>query len=182
MQHLVNRPVYERKAQANRGCVDDTSRSIDIVVRGPRGIAEGKVCCALRSPGLFGFGNQRGALATHQDGVLVGIPGTFPNALARPAKPGDVITLWATGLGPVSPAVRDGSDSKDTLRTVTVVPEVRIGNLPATVIFAGLSPEFPGVNQVNVVVPPGVQTGDEVPLIINAGGNSDAARTIAIGQ
>ena len=49
-------------------------------------------------------------------------------------------------------------------------PSVLIGGVSATVAFAGLSPQFVGVNQVNVVVPANAPKGDKVSLQISVGG------------
>jgi type 1 glutamine amidotransferase len=61
---------------------------------------------------------------------------------------GSAITLWATGLGPV---VRQGSFDVTHLQ-----PSVRIGGVPARVLYSGLSPGLLGLYQVNVEVPTGV--------------------------
>ena len=42
-----------------------------------------------------------------------------------------------------------------------------IGDRPATVQFAGLSPGFVGLYQVNVMVPSGLAPSSSVPLVIN---------------
>ena len=61
-------------------------------------------------------------------------------------------------------------------------PVVLIGGVSAHVDFAGLSPQFPGVNQVNVVIPAGVAPGDAVPLQLQLGGITTTDRvTIAVG-
>jgi uncharacterized protein (TIGR03437 family) len=73
------------------------------------------------------------------------------------------------GLGPVAPAIGDGLDSSDQLRTAPPTI-VFIGGVPAQVPFAGLAPQFVGVNQINVVVPSGIAASDAVPLVINSGG------------
>jgi uncharacterized protein (TIGR03437 family) len=58
---------------------------------------------------------------------------------------------------------------------------VLIGGVEGQVAFSGLSPEFVGVNQLNVQVPAGVAPGDAVPLVIDIGGRlSRADVTIAV--
>jgi uncharacterized protein (TIGR03437 family) len=49
---------------------------------------------------------------------------------------------------------------------------VLIGGREAVVGFAGLSPEFVGVFQINVTVPQGVTPGNQVPVVIETGGRS----------
>ena len=45
-----------------------------------------------------------------------------------------------------------------------------VGGQPVNVVFSGLSPQFVGVNQINVTLPAGTPTGNAVPLQISIGG------------
>ena len=63
-----------------------------------------------------------------------------------------------------------------TANTVTAT----IGGLPAQVAFAGLSPGFAGLYQVNVTIPTGVAAGSQVPVTISAAGQTSATVTIAV--
>jgi uncharacterized protein (TIGR03437 family) len=58
-----------------------------------------------------GFADLAGSqvVATHRDYSLAGKAGTFADAATVPAKPGKVIILWATGLGPTMPAAPSGA-------------------------------------------------------------------------
>src|SRR6185437_2055182 len=92
-------------------------------------------------------------------------------------SPGEIITLWATGLG------ADSADS-DTTYTGTPHPvntplQVYIGGLPATILYQGAS-TFPGVNQINVTIPDQVPTGCWVPLIAVTGSVVSNAVTLPI--
>jgi uncharacterized protein (TIGR03437 family) len=49
-----------------------------------------------------------------------------------------------------------------------------VGGVPAQVAFSGLSPQFVGVYQVNVVMPSGVSGGSAVPLQLMIGGVTSA--------
>ncbi len=121
------------------------------------------------APGIF-MAAPGQALATHLNGI--------PISPASPASPGEIIILYANGLGPVSPAIATGANSLDMTRQTGVTP-VFIGGVQASVLFSGLAPSFVGVNQLNVVVP-NVASGNQ-PIVINAGGiiTSDKV-TIAI--
>jgi len=55
-----------------------------------------------------------------------------------------------------------------------------IGGQPAKVLFAGLAPGFAGLYQVNVVVPTGVTTGADIPVILTTAGFSSTPVTVAI--
>jgi uncharacterized protein (TIGR03437 family) len=80
------------------------------------------------------------------------------------ANPGDYITLWGSGLGPVTgdeaiaPAPVDLSD---------IPIEVDIGGVPASVTYHGRSGS-PGLDQINVIVPEGV-SGCGVSVAVRTG-------------
>jgi len=123
------------------------------------------------SPGIFStqFGVGQ-AIAINADGSLAAPAGAFPGLATHPAKAGDTVIILATGLGPVSSTPNNGAASSDALRTTVTTPTVLIGGVSARVDFSGLSPQFVGVNQLNVVVPAGVTAGNAVPLQISLGG------------
>jgi uncharacterized protein (TIGR03437 family) len=135
------------------------------------------------SPGIFSveFGVGQ-AIAFFADGVLAAAVDSIPGLTTRPARAGDTVIILATGLGAVDSPAQSGRPPAILTRTTTV-PVVLIGGVQAQVAFAGLSPEFPGVNQINVVVPQGVTPGDKVPLQLQAGGITSTDKvTIAISQ
>ena len=131
------------------------------------------------SPGIFTLQSGSGqAIALNQDGSFAAPPGSIPGVASRPAKPGDTLKILATGLGSVSPAIADGR-LPSAPRTTNTKPEVWIGGIPAQVIFSGLSPEYAGVNQIDVVAP-AIPTGI-VPLQIETGGIRSAEKvTISV--
>jgi uncharacterized protein (TIGR03437 family) len=134
------------------------------------------------SPGIFSvqFGVGQ-AIAINLDGSLAAPAGSIPGLATHPAKAGDTIIILATGLGPVTPPLNSGANSTDTLRTTVTTPTVLIGGVSAPVAFSGLSPQFVGVNQVNVTVPAGVTPGGAVPLQISMGGLTSTNQvTIAV--
>src|SRR5262249_44783686 len=116
------------------------------------------------SPGIytlpFGFGQ---ALAVNGDGSLAAPAGALPGTNSAPAKRGAVLSLFATGLGPVDPPLTSGSDSRDKQRVTTTMPMVTIGDKSATVQFSGLAPIYPGIYQINLTVPPDAPTGTAIP-------------------
>jgi uncharacterized protein (TIGR03437 family) len=67
------------------------------------------------------------------------------------AKPGDTLIIWGTGLGPIT-----GSDAIVPTEVSLGTPiTVYIGGVAASVVYHGRSAD-PGLDQINVVVPPGV--------------------------
>ncbi|MGI8743299.1 MAG: hypothetical protein ACR2NN_12160 [Bryobacteraceae bacterium] len=110
-------------------------------------------------------------IITNQDQSFP-IPAT-PGLSSHPAKVGDVLTIYALGLGPTSPAVASGvaSPAAEPLARVVTNPKVCFGTPTpfnqancVTPQFAGLSPNFVGLYQINVQIPAGVPTGDTLPL------------------
>ena len=91
--------------------------------------------------------------------------------------------IYATGLGPVDTAIPDGAipPAGKTIHTLHQ-PFVSIGGKSADIQFSGLSPQFVGVYQLNVVVPDAVP-GDSVPLQLALGGiTSPKTITMAVSQ
>lgn len=137
------------------------------------------------SPGIFSvnFGVGQAIAINNPDGSLAAPAGSIPGLSTRPAHVGDPggLIILATGLGPVTPDAVNGHDSTDALRTTVTTPTVLVGNVPAKVLFSGLSPNFVGVNQINIVLSPGTPTGDKVPIQIQMGGLTSTAQvTIAV--
>jgi uncharacterized protein (TIGR03437 family) len=132
------------------------------------------------SPGVFSSGGR--AIAINQDGTLSWPVGAVAGLTTRPAKAGDTITIYATGLGALDSPIADGANSLDKTRNTLTTPIVMIGGITANVLFSGLSPQFVGVNQLNVTVP-SVAAGDALPIQIQIGGMTTPNNiTIAVGQ
>jgi len=137
------------------------------------------------SPGIFSvnFGVGQAIAINNPDGSLAAPAGSIPGLSTRPAKVGDPngLILLATGLGPVTPDAVSGHDSTDTLRHTVTTPVVMVGGVAAQVLFSGLSPNFVGVNQINIQLAPGTPTGDKVPIQILMGGLTSTNQvTIAV--
>jgi uncharacterized protein (TIGR03437 family) len=100
------------------------------------------------------------------------------NSPANPAAAGSYISIYATGQGFVQGAPPDGDIPQAGLVTTSVVPHVFINACDvadsacthetgvATVQFSGLSPQFPGVWQINVRIPKNTGPGAQVVLFI----------------
>lgn len=123
---------------------------------------------ALLAPSAFAVGGVQYAAAIHQDGTFVGREGLIAGVPFRPAKPGDVLTLFGVGFGATRPATPSGQIAGSPAPVENV--RVRFGELDASVLFAGLAPGAVGLYQVNIVAPAAV-AGD-VPLTLSAGGRT----------
>ena len=80
------------------------------------------------------------------------------------ANPGETILLWGTGIGP---ATGDESILQTPTNLSNIPAQVWIGGKAATVTYHGRS-QYPGLDQVNAVVPAGVN-GCNVSLVVQNG-------------
>ena len=92
------------------------------------------------------------------------------------------MVIYCTGLGPVTNRPGTGAVSPDppNLATSITTPIVTIGGIQANVVFAGLSPGFVGLYQVNVQVPPNAPVGNTVPVAMSVGGIASNTVQMAI--
>jgi len=123
------------------------------------------------NPGIFtveaGGGGQ--ARAINQDGTQNG-DGTITGS-DTPAPRGSVISIYASGLGPVNPAIPAGTPAPQKPLSVATLPvNATIANQSATVLYAGAAPGLVGVYQVNIQVPLTVGSGT-ARLVLSVGGN-----------
>jgi uncharacterized protein (TIGR03437 family) len=107
------------------------------------------------SPSFFVFSGGPYVAAEHANGSLIGPTTLYPGA-STPAKPGEIVMLYANGFGTTSAPVVSGSSAQGG--TLSTYPVIKIGGIAATVQYAGLV--FPGEFQFNVVVPPTAPDGD----------------------
>jgi uncharacterized protein (TIGR03437 family) len=98
------------------------------------------------------------------------------NSLAAPASPGQVVTIWGTGLGPV----KFPDNVAPTPGNVATAVTVTIGGQPATVTYSGRAPCCAGIDQIVATVPKSAPLGCWVPVSINAGGVVSNTTTMAI--
>jgi uncharacterized protein (TIGR03437 family) len=133
---------------------------------------------AQYAPGIFTTGSAQG-IVVGPSGGLAAPGGAFTGS--QPVTAGDFITIYCTGLGPVTnqPASGAAADS-DPLPSTTVPASVTIGGVTAAVSYAGLTPGAVGLYQVNAQVPPGVASGDSVPLTMSIGGATSNTVMLAI--
>jgi len=126
------------------------------------------------SPGIFAFSQdgQGAGAVTHADGTSV--------SEQNPAQPSEVVILYATGLGQVTPLVPTGALPTDLTETVTQ-PAVTVDGVAAEVLFSGLSGCCVGLNQVNLRIPSSTRTASDIPVVVSIGGRESNPVTIAVG-
>jgi uncharacterized protein (TIGR03437 family) len=128
---------------------------------------------------------QPGAYTVDTSGSGAGI---VTNALtgalisaANPAHAGDYLVIYCTGLGALVGANGetqpvDGAAAPSTvIYHTTANVNVTVGGVSTPALFAGLTPTFAGLYQVNVQVPNGVAPGSAVPVAITASDQATGA-------
>jgi uncharacterized protein (TIGR03437 family) len=129
------------------------------------------------SPALFSMdssGKGLGAIA-RADGTVL----TKDN----PAQPGEMVSLYGTGLGAVDNAPALGRPTPLTpLAPTKTTPTVTVGGQPATVQWAGLAPTFIGLYQINVVLPTNLTPAPpgDYPVVLTIDGAQSNTVTISI--
>ena len=100
---------------------------------------------------------------------------------ANPVKRGQVVQLYMNGLGPVTNGPASGEFASSTALTYTKAQDtaLTIGGQPAQVLFTGLAPSFPGLYQVNAIVPAGISAGT-VPISLTIAGATTKALTLPV--
>jgi len=91
--------------------------------------------------------------------------------------PNEIITIWATGLG-ADPADSDSVYASPP-HAVSTPMQLYIGNIQATVLYQG-SAGYPGVNQINAVIPPNVTPGCWVSITAVTNGIVSASVAIPV--
>jgi uncharacterized protein (TIGR03437 family) len=112
----------------------------------------------LSPPEVFRLDGAQGAIQHASDYRLV--------TSSDPAERGEVVIVYATGLGAVEPPLPSGQAAPlSPLSRTTEEPEVTIGGRPAPVLFSGLAPGLVGVYQLNVRIPEDAPSGEAELLV-----------------
>jgi uncharacterized protein (TIGR03437 family) len=101
----------------------------------------------------------------------------------NPAKPGEYLIIYLTGLGPTTPSVPTGAQapSSEPLARANVQPTVTVGGQTAFVAFAGLGPGYVGLYQITFRVPEGATSGDQN-LVVTQGSVTANTTKLTISQ
>jgi uncharacterized protein (TIGR03437 family) len=124
------------------------------------------------SPGIFAV-TQSGA----GSGAILHANFSLVNS-GSPARPGETVLIYCTGLGATTPAVKTGAAGNG--ESTVNLPTASIGGQNARVDFSGAAPGFAGLYQINAVVPTFTAAGDYEVLITIAGKQSRTGVTIRV--
>lgn len=101
---------------------------------------------------------------------------------ANPAHADEVVLVYLTGLGAVSPTAQDGAPAPSTdplARTLTELSVTVDGQICA-IEFSGLAPTFAGLYQLNVRLPVGLPAGTHSIAITTPEGFTDMANIVTV--
>jgi uncharacterized protein (TIGR03437 family) len=108
-------------------------------------------------------------------------PGTFQGVATSAAKPGEVIILWVSGLGPTNPAIAAGRQvPAGQLYSVANSVEVTIGGARAELFGAALASGNASLYQIALRVP-ALANGDHS-VITTVGGVPSVAALLTVQQ
>ena len=91
---------------------------------------------------------------------------------SSPLHGGDYLELFLTGLGRTK--MVNGLDYANQVPTVTIAGQ------DCPVIYAGRAPGYPGLDQINCLIPSGLPGNDSAPLTVTSGARTSNVVTIAI--
>jgi uncharacterized protein (TIGR03437 family) len=160
---ITANPLYVSPTQINflvPVCLLPGTVNVQVVVDGWAGPSV-LVQLAAASPALFQL-DQQTAVATSANGtVLTG---------AAPAHPGDLVILYATGLGQTKPALvyRQLPTTAAPLARLTDF-SIQLDGVPvdpSSIAYAGVAPGFAGLYQINVTLPAGTGTNPEIRIAL----------------
>lgn len=136
------------------------------------------------SPGLFALSGSepRAGMLLHAD-AEAGAPVTADD----PAKPGEVLRIWATGLGIVTAAdfgkTAEAGQPYSTSDSQTQVPvEAYVNGQAVPVLYAGLTQGAIGIYEVRVLLPADLPSSYRASLLISQGGISSNTVTFPVGS
>ena len=127
------------------------------------------------SPGLFQW-NGNYAIASHLSGRLVG-----PDA---PAKAGEIVVVYAVGLGRTNPDTNSGR-VVSAAASIVALPQLLVtiaGNPVAAkdILYAGLAPGFAGLYQINLRMPQVLPPDPEIRISVAAQASAPRIRLAAL--
>jgi uncharacterized protein (TIGR03437 family) len=96
---------------------------------------------------------------------------------SNPAKAGETIIVFCTGLGAVNPVVATGTAaSGSTLSNTVTTYTATVAGQDAPVIFSGLAPTLVGLNQVDLTIPSGTPSGLQDLELTGGGATSNVVK------
>jgi len=114
-------------------------------------------------------------------GAYVGAPGLIAGATFTPAHAGDILTAFGVAWGATTST--DPIGTLDTVaETLTSSHSLTLGGKPVAVSYAGLTPTFAGLYQLNFTVPSGLAAGNQSLVLTVNGTESPSGAYITVAN
>jgi len=136
--------------------------------------------------------NNNGQIASYPFNVDPAGPGLYTSAISNAtglpvtsATTGDVLLLFVTGEGDVTPSLATGATPSSTITDPAKLPHARqaisvsIGGVNIPLLFAGIPSGIAGLTQIDLQLPDGLPTGPQ-PVVVTVGGISSPPITLEI--
>ncbi len=170
VQVLVNgvpqQLVFVSAGQINFVYSSDAPGLTKLTVKTMNGQNTVNVRVAPATPSIFLLDTNGTAAALNALTSVVVSPGS-------PLHAGDFISVYLTGLGATSHQA-NGTD------TAVITPALTIGGTPIPILYAGRTPGYAGLDQINAQIPAGIATGSAVQVVVSSNGRASNTATIAI--
>jgi uncharacterized protein (TIGR03437 family) len=145
--------------------VNVTQPNVNIVVTNNQASSNTvAVPISATSPGIFSDD-----LSGTGDGAIVHLSGLLVNP-ANPATKGETLSIYLTGLGALTTPVTDGAAPNPPAADAVTTPlAIYVDGIPVpamSVPYAGINPVYPGLYQINFVVPTTLLVSGELPIAI----------------
>ena len=155
---------------------DSATGTVTVTVTDSSGSSSVTATMQAVMPGLFTASNYVLAVRPSDSTIINGTGATASGyATTAAAHPGDVLELYATGLGATATSVDPGLAFSGTYYTSVTNPTVTIGNAAADVMWSGLVGA--GLFQINLTVPTSLAAGT-YPVIVSQAGVSSPSTAV----
>jgi uncharacterized protein (TIGR03437 family) len=159
-------PVFlASESQINFQCpLSPADAPLEVVVVAENGVAQAPIRSTMQAaaPGVFTLGGtEQGVIEIAKTGEIAmakieGVP-------SRPARSGDFLTIYASGLGEVIDGVPVGMAAPlDRLVAVKNRVSVVVGDAEIDPSFAGLAPGTAGLFQISMQLPESASAGTTI--------------------
>lgn len=135
-----------------------------------------KIAVAKSALGVFTRNSQGNGPASVQ--VFRSATDVSVNSLTNAAQSSNTLVIYGTGLGAIPGADNDKPGAVPAGSNVTI----DIAGVTTPAIYAGRSPDYPGLDQINFVLPANLPSGCYIPAEITASGVPSNLFYLSIGS
>lgn len=126
---------------------------------------------AIAAPEFYYWKNTSIRAEVVDTGEAIGPAGLLPDRKYRPARPGDIVVISATGFGPVDPPLDSGTVATGPAG-LTLPIKITLGDLtvsPDDIVYAGAATGKLGQYELRMRIPAGVASSGDLPMRISVG-------------